>query len=282
MTKPVAVGDPIEALFNLSEDVAHAAPRIRRDFLWGALISLFFLGVLGAVVVVLVSVAFSAPRGEVPAYGIAVLLVVVFIYIAVRGLLGAWRGWTLLGDFLRKHEAIRAVKNLDPIVRTPSGDTILSRYAQYLKSDDLSVKAIISKNPDAWQSPLEVKDTHGRIIKFDIGVVDRGSWSYRLAGIGRSGRTLLVREVPIIPTLDDIEKLLREAKIVGDSVGSHAERLVFLSKTADALPDPVYDRLVGPPQLVRRGVIRRPCVVAVVSEASDGTYDFTPHIVDTA
>lgn len=280
MTKPVAIGDPIESLFNLSEDVARAAPRLRRDFLWVGFVSLFFLGVMLAVVGLFVALAIRSPPAESVAYVIATLIAMPFCYAAVRGLFGAWSGGALLNDFLRKHKAILAVRDMNPIVQVPPGEAVLSRFAHYLKTEDSTVRSVLSRTPGAWQSPLEVRIDHERSIRFDIGVVEPGSWLYRVAGVGRPGWAMLVREVSAIPTLKDIDQLEEEARIAGEKLGSNTERVVFLSRTEGVLPDSVYDRLIGPPRTIRRGFTRRPLVTSVVSETPDGTYDITPRIVD--
>lgn len=280
MTKPVAIGDPIESLFNLSEDVARAAPRLRRDFLWGGFVSLFFLAVMLAVVGLFVALAVGSPPAESVAYVIATLIAMPFCYAAVRGLFGMWNGGALLNDFLRKHKAILAVRDMNPVVQVPPGETVLSRFAHYLKTEDSTVRAVLSRIPGAWQSPLEVRIDYGRSIRFDIGVVEPGSWLYRVTGVGRPGWTMLVREVSATPTLRDIDQLEEEARIAGEKLGSNTERLVFLSRTEGVLPDSVYDRLVGPPRVIRRGLTRRPLVTSVVAETPDGTYDITPRIVD--
>ena len=281
MPSPVAIDDPVESLFELSKRVAEAAPGLRRTYFWGIFSGMFFLLVLSAVVVLIPAVTLASSRSlsTFVAVGFAVLFALFFCYMTGRAVVGSFQGRQFVDAFMRQHRAIAALIEADPVVTVPQGQTSTERYAKYLTSSEPEFLKLSAHSTPSTEGPVEWESPDGRKVGFSLLVYSGSSPLWKLTGLGKPGRAVVVRKFSSNPSRADVESFVEDVRSIVRRMPAHPERLVILREKAEPLADEVYDLLLKVRLRYRRGLVFHDSVLSVVAEDKDGTYEFTPRVV---
>jgi type IV secretory pathway TrbD component len=275
MGRTVPVEDPIHTLFDLSDAARWEAPKVREAYqhsmvILGVVLFVLFVGdlaVLGVAIVVnhWVFVGFVVMT--------LILAYVLYAFLALR------RADDLIAQFFGKLLAIDAVEKLEPDTKIPTGATPLERYARFLWMGDPTwspqFRGALSASlgPRTWV-------VGGRAVHFDLCAETPGSFLYRQFGWGDPGLLLLVRQLPAGLSPAAVNAFVEDVQAVAGVSSALPSRVVLLRPTSEPIPDELYARITRQPIPLAYRLTRMSVPLQVVSERPDGSYDFTPHLVD--
>jgi len=275
MQRAVSVEDPIHSLFDLADHAAREAPLVRAAYRNGMIVAgieLFILLLVdgGATYYAIIS-------NHLIFVGVG-FFTLVALYV-VYSLVSLIRADTTIKRFFEKLQAIDALERTDADPKIPEGASPVERYARYVWRGDSTLNPTF---PGSMAASLGPRDwtTQGRTIRFDLAAERRGSWIYRLTGLGDTGNLLLVRYVHGDLTVATYDTLVSDAGAVAATGSTLPSRLVLLRGSSEPLPDELYARLTRQPVTVRHRFTRREVPLQVVSERTDGNYDFTPYLIN--
>ena len=275
MQRTVSVEDPIHSLFDLAEHAAHDGPQVRAAYRNGMIVAGVVL--FTVLVIDLGTLYFAIVSNHLIfiAFGFFLLIGLYLVY----ALVSLNRADETIKRFFEKLRAIDALERTDADPKIPEGANPVERYARYVWRGDATLNPTF---PGAMSASLGPRDwvVQGRTIRFDLAAERRGSWLYRLIGLGDPGNLLLVRFVPgeISPVTYDT--FVSDVRAVGASGSSRPSRVVLLRASSDALPDELYSRVARQPISLRYRLTRREIPLQVASERKDGNYDFTPYLIN--
>jgi len=275
MQRTVPVEDPIHSLFDLADHAAREAPHVRAAYRNGMIVASVVL--FTVVVIDLGSLYYAIVSNHLifVAFGFFLLIGLYLVY----ALVSLNRADETIKRFFEKLRAIDALERADADPKIPEGASSVERYARYVWRGDATLNPTF---PGAMSTSLGPRDwtIQGRTIRFDLAAERRGSWLYRLTGLGDPGNLLIVRFVPgeISPAAYDT--LVSDVRAVGATGLSRPSRVVLLRASSDALPDELYSRVARQPVSLRYRLTRREIPLQVVSERKDGNYDFTPYLIN--
>lgn len=269
MIPPAGVEDPISATFDLSDRVAQMAPVVRRMYVYTAI--LIALWIIIMLVLVLVELASHNVIG--------------FLFVLGLLALGILAGSLLrrtdrfFRDFVRRHRAIRLVREADPVVKVPDGRTPIERLANHLKTTNGTVGQLLKEDPTALRYRVGLPASGGA-VPFDLVLVRPGSTLWRTLGWGSdTGFAILARFGPDAPVLTDLRKLETDVLAAAPHLEGQVVRAILLRSKPVPLPEDVYEYAVGHPVEPRhRGADGR-INLEIITENADGTYDFVPQVL---
>jgi hypothetical protein len=263
---PRGIEDPISALFDLSDRAAAMAPVVRRLYRYTAAI----LAVWFVVMVILIVVGLGSGG-----------------YLSILALGGLAAGVIAFGllrqtdrffhDFVQRHRWIRLLQDAEPGAKVPAGRTPVERLGRYLAQSNPVIEAALREAPDSlrYRAGLRVGD---REVPFDLVLVRAGSSWWRWTGFGEPGFSILARQGPDSPTIDDLKHLEADSLSVARTLGGRLCRVILLRGSTAPLADAAYEYAVGHPvELGGSGGGR--ATLEVITENPDGTYDFVPHVL---
>ncbi len=315
-----AVENPISAVFDLAEDVNEKLPKIRKVLrytrifvtVWLVVDALFILVMPGVPLLQLMALVFlvglvvlmfarrlvgsaaSRTAFTVLAGAAAVLLVVpllgnLLLGIILVGLLVLGLAiLELLADLRRfidyyalRHRVIRSVRDEDPIVYIPQGRDVVQRLLSFLAARSPQIQALMAR-PGTVLAPAILRGASGMTYQFDAFVGVQGSSTWRLFGAGSPGFSLFVKAFDRPPSQRDMQALKHAAEDVCMGSKAPPSRVIAVWKaTGDqGLDTAAYDYVTTEVvDFTHRGN-RYSCSLEVITESSDGTYDFVPFITD--
>ncbi len=263
-----AVENPISAIFDLSEDVAKQAPVIRSMVRYASAFIAIWLFVNFLIMLAVLSNNFIL---FLIMFGLFIIGIVAMILIR--------RMNRFFKYYVARHSSISSVREMDPMVYAPEGNTPAERFMSYLRAHN---KALYGTNVEAAM-PGIVQGQEGKSYSFDIHIKEAPGSMWNVFGLGRHGFAVYVKYFDHSPTLagmkafkDAVEDVTARTRIPPSRVVALWER-----KEDEILADDVYrfvmDQMVQGKHRVRTFA----CSMEIVSE-TDGTYDFIPYMSYTA
>ncbi len=263
-----AVENPISAVFDLAEEVNAEVPRIRKLVTYATV----FMGIW--LFVDLLLILASIGNGNV-------FLAVALLALFVIGIL-ALAMLRNLGDFIRyysrRHAAILRVRNEDPIVYVPKGDTAVIRLFQYLSARSPSLApAIASKQ---YQLGAILKGESGLLYNFD-GYLRSGSGAFwRSLGLGYPGYQLIIKAFGYPPRPDDLLSLKTAAEDVSKENRLPPSRVIalWIRRADQDLSEDAYRTITESKVTFAHRGKKYASSLELVIENEDGTYEFIPYM----
>ena len=262
-----AVENPISAIFELADDVNKEAPKIRRIVTFSTIFIGFWL-LLDFILII-------ATIGSNPLIGI-ILIGFFILGIATLALIRQ------LNDFFKyyamRHNVILSVRDADPVLFVPKGNTPLDRLRSYIGM----------RNPDmmrdlfAAPSPVVLRGRSGLMYQFDLNVTVDHGLLWGLLGMGYPGYQLFVKQFAAAPRVEDLTAMKRAVEDVCSTTRMPPSRVIALwTRTKDQeLSEAAYDMLTGSSlEFVHMGR-RFISSMELVIENEDGTYEFIPFIAE--
>ena len=314
-----AVENPITAIFDLAEDVERQAPKVHRllaytrAFIWvwlildaflvlivsaANVIAVLLLLLLYGLLLIRASVSNLTAQGLVfgasivvavvlmvtfrgPAFILGVVLVSLFyLGMVILDLIQDARSF--LGYYALRYRVVRAVRDADPVVVVPQGATPVDRLLTLLGQRSAIVAAML-QNRQYVRVPAILTGRTGVAYQFDAFL----SWpAGTLApfGVGDRGSAVYVKGFERPPTRADLEALRRAVQDVTGAVRVPPGRVIALWKSdgTSEIPEEAYAFLTS--EVVSTTVLGRAhaCSIELVTEMTDGTYDFIPVVMDPA
>jgi hypothetical protein len=267
-----AVENPISAVIDLGEEVSARLPEFRRMTLYALvfigffLVLLFFL-ILAGIVILLTQ--------DGPGLLIASL---VFFIIGILAFQKLRRSRDFFRYYEARHRAIRAVRE-EEVVRVPPGPDPESRLIAYLATRDPGFARAVSEG--RVQRNAAVQGKRGA-PSFAISAVRASDIWHDLFKMGDAGCAVFARTSTRYPTLKEVMEFEAAVKDVCEKMSVAPTRAAWLVHSAsEPLSEDVYDYVVKKVIEVDRGFITKDihvCSLQVVTELSDGTYDFIPFV----
>ncbi|OPY34653.1 MAG: hypothetical protein A4E32_00127 [Methanomassiliicoccales archaeon PtaU1.Bin124] len=259
-----AVENPISAMFDLADQVSNEAPQVRKLVRYAS----FFVGFW----LVLNFIFLLATIGN--------LLIFVFLFVMfILGIL-ALLSLRNLNDFFKyytmRHSFIRSVRDADPVVIVPKGNTAVERLKAYLVAKNPAMLSALSKSP----SPAMMKGNAGIFYQFDAYVASKPSVTWRLFGAGYPGYQLFVKWFEHAPRIEDINALKRAVEDVAQAEGKPASRVIMLwsRKEDEDITEEAYNQLLSTTLVSHHRGRQFACSMELIVENADGTYEFIPFI----
>lgn len=261
-----AVENPITDMFELSEGVYDLVPELKRMILY----SYFYLGSTLLIIFAFLLVFLAAEN----AFGFLILLFMFIIGVVSLLLLRKLNGF--IKYFSIRHSAIKAVYE-EHEVSIPKGADPIERIVTYLSQKDPKLKEIIRQKGLKRSHAIKAK---GASYSYDAFACEEPSLMSTLFGSCDPGYSLFVKTMDAFPTamqLMDFDSSVTKSCAALGLVPSRA--IVLVSNAKNELDDAVYDSILSSPITVKQGLFmseRYSCSVQIVTESSDGKYDFIP------
>jgi len=263
-----AVENPITDMFKLSEGMYDLVPGLRRMILF----SYFYLGSTLLIILGFILVFLAANN----AFGVVILLLMFVIGVLSFSLLRKLNGF--IKYFSIRHKAIKAVYE-EHEVSIPKGADPIERLTIYLSQKDARLKKAMKQK--GLKRDHTVK-AGGSSYTFDAFASERPSLMHSLFASGDPGYSLFVRSMDSFPTLMQVMEFDSAVTKSCNALGLVPTRaIIVVSGAKNDLDDSVYENLLTSPIVVKSGLIsseKYACSVQVVTESSDGKYDFIPFI----
>lgn len=264
-----AVDNPISAVFDLAEEVNREVPRIRKLVTYATI----FIGVWLAISFFLMIALL---------YSNAILAFVVLILFIVGVLaLAMLRN---LGDFMRyyglRHAAIVRVRNDDPVIYVPKGDTAVIRLLELIKGRNPAMAQAIATRQ--YQTPSILRGASSVFYNFDGYLASRPGVLWKILGIGYPGYQLFIKCFQAPPRPEDLASLKHAAEDVSQATKLPPSRVIALWTRVPEqdLSDEAYQFLnLTSVQFAHRAK-RYSSTMELIIENQDGTYEFIPYVAE--
>ncbi|MCI4348632.1 MAG: hypothetical protein L3J93_00200 [Thermoplasmata archaeon] len=263
MYPPPGVEDPISAIFDLSDRVAAMAPTMRRMYRYTATVVVLFL----LIMVILLFVGLASNLG----FAVLALVAIVFGGLALSLLRETDRFYA---SYLQRHRAIKLLQDADPTPKIPKGRTPVERLARYLAQSNRRIGEFLQSHPEALRYRVRLGG-QGTSHAFDLMILAPASLAHKWMRIGDPGFAVLARVGPDAPTITVVDPFGPELKLLFRRLPGRLTRAILLRVHPETIPESVYEYLVGHPVELPSG----PVSLEIVSEQTDGTYDFVPHVL---
>lgn len=264
-----AVDNPISAVFDLAEDVNREVPRIRKLVLYATLFNGFWLVIS---FIILIALAFT---NFILALGMLLLFIVGILAMAMLRNLSDF-----ISYYAQRHAAILRVRNEDPIVYVPKGETSVLRLMELLRSRNPNMAGAIGGHQ--YQSPAILRGGSSVLYEFDAYLAQRPGTLWRLFGVGYPGYQLFVKCFHDPPRSEDLAALKNAIEDVSRSTRLPPSRAIALwtRKTDQQLSDDSYQFLSIAVILFGHRTKRYASTLELVIENEDGTYEFIPFVAE--
>lgn len=266
-----AVDNPISAVFDLAEEVNNEVPRVRKLVTYASVFIGAWLVISFVLMIVLLFSNFILA-------GVVLLLFIIGI-LAMAMLRN-------LGDFMRyyamRHAAIVRVRNDDPVIYVPKGDTSVLRLMELIRVRNPSMAKAIAERQ--YQAPSIQRGASSVFYNFDAYLSSKPGALWRSLGIGYPGYQLFIKCFHAPPRSEDLAALKRAAEDVAEATKLPPSRVIALwSRTPDQeLSEETYHLLESMTvQFVHR-TKRYASTMELIIENQDGTYEFIPYVADGA
>jgi hypothetical protein len=263
-----AVDNPISAIFDLAEDVNKEVPRIRKLVKYATV----FIGVW-LVIDFILTIALIFNQFLLGVLMLALFVVGVFALAMLRN----------LNDFIRyyaiRHTAILRVRNDDPVVFAPKGDTAVQRLFEFLRIRNPSMSEAIMGH--RYLTPGILRGRSGVLYSLDGYLSSRSSALWGLLGWGYPGYQLMIKSFQAAPRAEDLNSLKLAAEDVSKDNRLPPSRVIALwtRKPDQDLSDDAYAFLTSSQVLFSHRGKRYATALELIIENEDGSYEFIPYVV---
>lgn len=262
-----AVDNPISAIFDLAEDVNREIPRIRKLVTYATV----FIGIW--LVVCFILMLATIFRNVV--VGVALLVLFIIGVLALAMLRN-------LSDFIHyyalRHAAIVQVRNDDPVVFAPKGDTAVLRLLEFLRQRNPSMSdAILGQR---YQVPAILKGQSGVFYNFDGYLTSKPGSIWKVLGVGYPGYQLFIKSFGAPPRPEDLMALKRAAEDVSAANKLPPSRVIALwcRKADQDLAEDSYQLLTTSTVVFHHRSKRFASSLELIIENEDGSYEFIPYV----
>ncbi len=263
---PRAVENPISAIFDLSEKVAKQAPMIRSMVRYASAFIVVWL-----IIDFILILALLAQRSLFLMLIMIALFIIGFVAIVLLRRINRFFKY-----YVARQKAIKAVRDMDPMVYAPQGKTPTERFVTYLKAH----------NPAMSRPDVEVAMpgiVHGKQMMeygFDAYIREPPSGLLKIFGLGKHGFAIYIKEFEGAPTIQGIRSFKKAVEDVGARSKIPPTRIVALweRKEDQNISDDAYNYVIKKPARMKRGFRTFTCNLEIVSE-TEGKYDFIPYMV---
>jgi hypothetical protein len=266
-----AVDNPISAVFDLAEEVNNEVPRVRKLVTYASVFIGAWLVISFVLMIVLLFSNFILA-------GVVLLLFIIGI-LAMAMLRN-------LGDFMRyyamRHAAIVRVRNDDPVIYVPKGDTSVLRLMELIRARNPSMAKAIAERQ--YQAPSIQRGVSSVFYNFDAYLSSKPGALWRSLGFGYPGYQLFIKCFHAPPRPEDLAALKRAAEDVAEATKLPPSRVIALwSRTPDQeLSDETYHLLESMTVQFAHRTKRYASTMELIIENQDGTYEFIPYVADGA
>lgn len=264
-----AVDNPITAVFDLAEEVNREVPRIRKLVTYASV----FIGVwLVISFILMLALIFS---------NVILGLVVLFLFIIGILALAMLRN---LGDFMGyyslRHAAIVRVRNDDPIIYVPKGETAVIRFLELIKARNPSMAEAITKR--MYQAPSIQRGASLVFYNFDAYLASKPGILWKLLGVGYPGYQLIIKCFQAPPRVEDLASLQRAAEDVSQATRIPPSRVIALWTRVpnQDLSEEAFHFLGGAIVKFSHRTKNFASTLELVIENQDGTYEFIPYVAE--
>ncbi|MDD1769810.1 MAG: hypothetical protein LUO79_01870 [Methanomassiliicoccales archaeon] len=263
-----AVENPISAVFDLAEEVSAEVPRIRKLVTYATV----FIGIW--LFVDLILILASVGNGNVfLAFALLALFVIGILALAML---------RNLGDFMRyysgRHEAILRVRNEDPIVYVPKGDTAVIRLFQFLGAKSQSLGPVIASRQ--YQLGAILKGESGLLYNFDGYLRSDPGSLWRSLGLGYPGYQLIIKAFGYPPRPEDLVSLKNAAEDVSKDNKLPPSRVIalWIRRADQDLSEEAYRTISDSRVAFAHRGKKYASSLELIIENEDGTYEFIPYM----
>jgi len=258
-----SVENPISAMFDLSDDVNKQAVEMKKMVKYATIFISFGLFVNFLLILSTITNIIVMP-----------ILVALFI-IGSLALRMIRRTGRFFDYYLLRHRAIVAVRDADPVVYIPKGETSTQRLMSYLNYSDPELRQVLASPGVVVKQQAILKGAKGTFYNFDQYVVRKPRF------MGLPGYALYVKAFESPPTLKDLQAIGAGVQDITNDSKVLPRRIIALwTRTEDDnLDDDAYEFLTCSVMQGQLGRDTYTCAMQVVVENPDGTYDFIPWVV---
>ena len=262
-----AVENPISAIFDLAEDVDKEVPRIRKLVTYATV----FIGVW-LVIDFILTILLMFSQFLLGLLMLALFVVGIFALAMLRN----------LNDFIRyyamRHAAIVRVRNEDPLVFAPKGDTAVLRLFEFLRIRNPSMSGAIASRQ--YLTPGILRGRSGVLYSFDGYLASRPSLLWRLLGWGYPGYQLMIKSFQNPPRAEDLHSLKLAAEDVSNDNLLPPSRVIALwtRRPDQDLSDDAYAFLTSNQVMFSHRGKRYATALEMIIENEDGSYEFIPYM----
>jgi ABC-type multidrug transport system fused ATPase/permease subunit len=261
-----AVENPISAIFDLSEKVAKQAPLIKSMVRYAS-----------AFIIVWLFISFFLLLALLVSGNIIMFLIMLALFVVGFVALVLLRRMNrFFRYYVARHRAIKAVRDMDPMVYAPQGKTPTERFVAFLRGHN---PAISGRNVEVAM-PGIVHGKQAMEYRFDAYIREPASGFWRIFGFGKHGFAIYIKEFDAAPTLKGMRSFKEAVEDVSARSKIPPNRIVALweRKEDQTLDDEVYRYVMKKPAGMKRIFRKYTCNLEIVSE-TEGRYDFIPHMV---
>jgi len=262
-----AVENPISAIFDLADDVNKEIPRIRKLVKYATV----FIGVW-LIIDFILTILLIFNQFLFGMLMLALFVVGVFALAMLRN----------LNDFIRyyaiRHAAILRVRNDDPVVFAPKGDTAVLRLLELLRVRSPAMsEAIVARR---YLMPGILRGRSGVLYSFDGYLGAKPSTLWRSLGLGYPGYQLMIKSFQSVPRAEDLNSLKLAAEDVSKDNLTPPSRVIALwTRKADQdLSDEAYSFLTSNQVSFSHRGRRFATALEMIIENEDGSYEFIPYV----
>ncbi len=269
---PRAMENPISALFDLAEQVSEKAFYMRKNIYYTVLFLVFSLGVW--LIILIQQIVHVNPVG-----------MIIFFLILISGLFTVrilYFDLQFFEFFSRRFNAIRLVREGNPNLYVPGGDTPVERYLNYQKENLPEFGKLLTEHPESIQFSAIIRGQSGGAYQFDAYIgISGGSEILKKTNLPRmvkgQGYALFIKVFDMVPTMAEIKAL---EDTVHDITAATClpPRVVGLVEAGDGeLPDDVYHHITEKSAIAMCRKGNYPYNVQLITSI-EGSYDFIPLI----
>lgn len=264
-----AMENPVEAIFDLTEDVSKEFPSIMNIYIIAVILGLLIVLFSGGVSIYLFLV-----EDEILYLSFGLFFIVFGIFLIWPVL--KWN--KLIHFFNTRYNAIKAVRYSDPVVPVPPGETLTDRYLTYLWYLYPKLQRLLRYDPYA----IKIKSNpDGGEYYFDAYILKKPSLLWRWLGLGDKGYGFYIKSFDRIPSMQEIIYL--ESRIVHNSryfsvPPSRAVALFRINSETQEIDEGLYNYFINHPITVNLKQRTFKCPIQAVIEMEDNSYDFIPLI----
>ena len=264
-----AVENPITAVFDLADEVNHEVPRFRKLVTYATI----FIGVwLVISFILMLALLFSNPL---------LSLIVLFLFIIGVLALAMLRN---LGDFMRyyclRHAAIVRVRNDDPIIYVPKGETAVIRLLELIKARNPPMADAIAARH--YQAPSIQRGASSVLYNFDAYLASKPGLLWKILGMGYPGYQLFIKCFQAPPRPEDLLSLKRAAEDVSQATRMPPSRVIALwtRSPTQNLSEEAFHYLGEATVQFSHRTKSYVSTLELVIENHDGTYEFIPYVAE--
>ncbi len=262
-----AVDNPISAIFDLADDVNKEVPRIRKLVKYATVFIVVWL-----IVDFILTIALIFNQFLLGLLMLALFVVGVFALAMLRN----------LNDFIRyyemRHAAIVRVRNEDPVVYAPKGDTAVLRLFEFLRARNPAMNEAIAGN--RYLMPGMLRGRSGVLYSFDGYLASKPSSLWGPLGWGYPGYQLIIKSFQAPPRAEDLNSLKLAAEDVSKDNLMPPSRVIALwsRKPQYDLSDEAYAYLTSNQVLYSHRRKKFATALEMIIENEDGSYEFIPYV----